>query len=133
MRAQSPAVKLDVRAAKGLVVSPIYEGWYKVDGTKYALFSDYNRNLEEVVDIPIGAGNKVAPGPPIRRSRRASSREALRRVRRRRAERQLKTEVTWTLTANGQTLSIPVFSTRSIFISPQRETGRPIPATRRRS
>src|ERR1700674_4491528 len=38
VRAQIPAVKFDVRAAKGVVVSPVYEGWYEVDGTRYALF-----------------------------------------------------------------------------------------------
>ena len=63
MRAQIPAVKFDVRAAKGLLVSPVYEGWYEVDGTKYALFGYSNRNLEEIVDIPIGPHNHVAPGP----------------------------------------------------------------------
>ena len=54
VRAQIPAVKFDVRAAKGLLVSPVYEGWYEVDGTKYALFGYSNRNLEEIVDVPIG-------------------------------------------------------------------------------
>ena len=73
-RAQSPAVKFDVRAAKGLVVSPVYEGWYEVDGTTYALFGYSNRNLEEIVDIPIGPHNRWRPVHRIRGSRRASFR-----------------------------------------------------------
>src|SRR5688572_24314987 len=62
VRAQIPAVKFDARAAKGLVVSPLYEGWYEVDGTRYVMFGYSNRNLEEIVDIPIGPHNHLTPG-----------------------------------------------------------------------
>jgi hypothetical protein len=64
VRAQIPAVKFDVLAAKGVVVSPVCEGWYEVDGTRYALFGYSDRHLEEIVDIPIGPHNHAAPGPP---------------------------------------------------------------------
>ena len=124
VRAQSAAVKLDVRAAKGLVVSPVYEGWYEVGGTKYALFSYYNRNLDEVVDVPIGPANRVAPGPPDQGQPTrflpgityGAFAVAL-------PKDQPKTEVTWTLTANGQTHSIPASLEPLYLISPQRETG----------
>lgn len=128
LRAQIPAVKFDVRAARGLLVSPVYEGWYEVDGTKYVLFGYSNRNLEEVVNIPIGPHNHVAPGSPdqgqptrffpgitygvfaaaVPRDRPA-------------------TEVTWTLEANGQTLSVPAFLDPLYVISPQRENGTTVP------
>jgi hypothetical protein len=124
VRAQVPAVKFDVAAARGLVVAPVYEGWYEVDGTKYALFGYYNRNLDEVVDVPVGPDNHVAPGPvdqgqparffpgqyfgvfavPVPKDPPA-------------------TEVIWTLTANGHTLSIPASLDRLYFVSPQREDG----------
>ncbi len=124
LRAQSPAVKSDVRAARGLVVSPVYEGWYEVDGTKYALFSYYNRNLEEIVDVPIGPHNHVAPGSPDQGQPTrffpgmfyGVFAVAL-------PKDQPRTEVSWTLTANGQTLAIPVSLDPLYLISPQRETG----------
>src|ERR1700730_1751253 len=123
LSAQLPSVKLDVRGASGLVVSPVYEGWYEVDGTRYALFGYYNKNLEQVLDVPIGPDNRIAPGAqdqgqpthflpgvfyglfalPLPTDRKA--------------------EVTWTLTANGQTLSIPVSLDALYLISPQREGG----------
>jgi hypothetical protein len=66
-RAQVPAVKFDVRAATGLLASPVYEGWYELDRTKYALFGYSNRNVEEVVDVPVGPNNHIAPGPADQR------------------------------------------------------------------
>jgi hypothetical protein len=119
--AQVPAVKFDVPATKGLLVSPVYEGWYQLGKTTYALFGYYNRNLEEVVDVPIGPNNRITPGPidqgqptrffpgqhvglfvvalPVDRS---------------------SGELTWTLTANGQTFSIPAFFDPLYLIMPQR-------------
>jgi hypothetical protein len=124
VRAQVASVKSDVRAAKGLVVSPVYEGWYDVDGRKYVMFGYTNRNLEEVVDIPIGPNNHVAPGPPdqgqpthfVPGLSYGNFAVAL-------PNDQPKTEMTWTLTANGQTLSIPADLDSLYLISPQREFG----------
>ena len=107
-----------------MLVSPVYEGWYEVDGRKYALFGYSNRNLEEIVDIPIGPNNHVAPGPPDQGQptrffpgmHYGVFAAAL-------PNDQPKTEVTWTLTANGQTLSIPVSLDAQYFISPQQENG----------
>lgn len=49
--------------ASGQTVSPAFEGWYKnPDGTFSLSFGYINRNSEEVVSVPIGAGNKVSPG-----------------------------------------------------------------------
>ncbi len=128
VRAQSPAVKFDVRAAKGLVVSPVYEGWYEVDGTRYAMFGYYNRNLEEVVDVPIGPHNHVTPGPqdqgqPTHFVPGISYAVFALALPKDRPE----TEVTWILTANGQTLSIPASLDPLYLISPLRETGSAYP------
>src|SRR5262245_35436606 len=123
-RAQVPAVKFDVRAAKGLTVTPVYEGWYELDGRKYVLFAYYNRNLEEVIDIPVGQNNQVTPGssdqgqpthfpPGLYYGVFAVALP----------KDQPKTEVTWTLTANGQTLAIPAFIDPLYFISPLQENG----------
>ncbi len=124
LHAQIPAVKFDVRAAKGLVVSPVYEGWYEVDGTKYVLFAYSNRNLEEIVDVPIGPQNRVAPGPadqgqPTRFFPGVYYGIFAVAV----PKDQPTAEMTWTLTANGQTESIPASLDPLYYISPQRETG----------
>jgi hypothetical protein len=128
VRAQSPAVRFDVRAARGLVVSPVYEGWYEVDGTRYVLFGYYNRNLQEVVDVPIGPHNHLAPGPtdqgqPTRFFPGISYGVFAVAL----PKDQPKAEVTWTLTANGQTLSIPASLDPLYLISPQRESGSAYP------
>lgn len=128
MRAQVPAVKFDVKAARGLLVSPVYEGWYELDGTKYALFGYSNRNTEEIVDVPVGPNNHLAPGP-------ADQGQPTRFFPGRQygvfavavPKDAPATEVTWTVTANGQTLSIPASLDRLFFVSPQREDGGPYP------
>lgn len=127
-RAQSPAVKFDVRAAKGLLVAPVYEGWYEVDGTKYALFSYFNRNLEEIVDVPIGPQNAVAPGPPDQgQPTRFYPGMAYGVFALPFPKDSPKTELTWTLTANGQTVSIPTSLDTLYLISPHKETGSAYP------
>ena len=123
-RAQIPAIKFDVRAAKGRVVSPVYAGWYEADGRRYALFGYSNRNLEEIVDIPIGPHNRVAPGPldqgqPTRFFPGVNYGVFAAAL----PKEQPTTEVSWSLTANGQTLSIPASLDPLYFISPQRENG----------
>jgi hypothetical protein len=117
--AQTPAIKLDVPAASGLPVSPIFEGWYQIGATKYALFGYYNRNLEEVVDVPIGPANRVSPGAidqgqPTRFF--PGQQDGVFVV----AVPNDKTEVSWTLTSHGQTFSIPAFLHAEYLIAPQR-------------
>jgi hypothetical protein len=124
LTAQVPAVKFDVRASKGLGVSPVYEGWYRVDGTTYALFGYYNRNTEEVVSVAIGSNNRIEPGP-------ADQGQPTRFYPGRQygvfaiafPKDRPRTELTWTLTANGQTLAIPSFLDPLYFVSPHREEG----------
>ena len=50
-------------SAAGQTVTPVFEGWYvNPDGTHSIVFGYYNRNLEEVLDIPIGPNNFMEPG-----------------------------------------------------------------------
>ena len=64
--AQAP---LGIRTASGLTVTPVYEGWYEnPDGTFSLSFGYYNRNFEEVVEVPLGEGNRMEPGGPRRRA-----------------------------------------------------------------
>ena len=60
VRAQLPfaAVK-----SSGQTVTPAFEGWYRnPDGTFSISFGYFNRNADEVVQIPIGPDNFIEPG-----------------------------------------------------------------------
>lgn len=51
----------------GQSVTPAFEGWYpNADGSANILIGYYNRNLKEVLDIPVGPNNRVEPGGPDR-------------------------------------------------------------------
>jgi hypothetical protein len=121
-RAQGPAIKLDVSAAKGDLVSPTFEGWYTVAGTTYGLFGYFNRNLEQVVEVPVGPNNKIEPGPidqgqPTRfftGQQFGVFAVAL-------SSDRSKPTVIWTLTANGKTFSIPASLDPLYLIQPQRD------------
>jgi hypothetical protein len=48
-------------------VTPVFEGWYRnSDGTYSLSFGYFNRNADEVLDIPIGASNRIQPDGPDR-------------------------------------------------------------------
>ena len=124
---QVPVVKFDVRAARGELVSPVYEGWYELGGTTYALFGYYNRNLEEIVDVPVGPDNHLVPDP-------ADQGQPTRFYPGRHygvfavaVPKAPATEVSWTLTANGRMQSIPATLHQEYLVSPQREDGGPYP------
>jgi hypothetical protein len=105
-RAQFP---LGPVKASGQSVTPVFEGWYKnPDGTFSISFGYYNRNSEEVLEIPIGPDNVVAPGqqdqgqPTHLRPRRHWGVFAVKVP----ADFGDKT-ITWTLRIRGETFSIP--------------------------
>src|SRR4249919_2742036 len=51
--------------ARGQNVVAAFDGWERhADGTIGMVFSYYNRNYEEIVDVPIGPNNNVEPGGP---------------------------------------------------------------------
>ena len=51
----------------GQTITPVYEGWYEnPDGTFSLSWGYFNRNSEEIMEIPIGADNRVEPGGPDR-------------------------------------------------------------------
>ena len=58
----SAQIPLGFRTANGQSVTPVFEGWYQnPDGTFSLSFGYFNRNFEEVVEIPVGAGNRLEP------------------------------------------------------------------------
>ena len=55
-------IPLGITSARGLTATPVYEGWYEnPDGTFTLSFGYFNRNREEVLDIPLGQDNFIEP------------------------------------------------------------------------
>ena len=107
--AQSSLVDAPIPHAVGQSVSPSFEGWYpNPDGTRSLVFGYFNRNYEEYLDIPVGPDNRFEPGPA---DRGQPTHFLLRRqtglfavvVPADFGEQQL----TWILTAHGETIAIP--------------------------
>ncbi len=62
IRAQLP---LSVAKSSGQTVTPAFEGWYRNSDATFSIsFGYHNRNSEEIVSVPIGAANRMEPGPP---------------------------------------------------------------------
>ena len=105
----------------GAGVTPAYEGWFtNADGTHSFLIGYLNRNNSQSVDIPIGPANRLEPGGPdlgqpthflpgrltgmflITVPKDFSKTQRL----------------TWTLSANGQTNTIPFWMNDLYEVSP---------------
>jgi hypothetical protein len=51
--------------SSGQNVAPSFDGWYpNPDGSFTLVFGYFSRNMEEIVDIPVGPTNAVEPGGP---------------------------------------------------------------------
>jgi hypothetical protein len=62
--AASLSVSGQLLYSSGQNVVPVFEGWERnTDGTFNMLFGYFNRNRDEIVDVPIGPDNKIEPGP----------------------------------------------------------------------
>ena len=105
----------------GTGITPAYEGWFtNADGTHSFLIGYLNRNMNQAVDVPIGAANRIEPGGPdlgqpthflpgrltgmflITVPKDFSKTQRL----------------TWTITANGQTNSVPFWMNDLYEVSP---------------
>jgi hypothetical protein len=105
------AAQLPLASVKssGQTVTPVFEGWYRnPDGTFSLSFGYFNRNADEVLQIPIGPDNFVEPGnqnqgqPSEFQPRRHWGVFAVQVP----ADFGLK-EVVWTLKSRGRTFAIP--------------------------
>ena len=105
----------------GASVTPAYEGWFThADGTHSFLIGYLNRNNTQPVDVPIGTSNRIEPGGPdmgqpthflpgrltgmflITVPKDFSKTQRL----------------TWTITVNGQTNSVPFWMNDLYEVSP---------------
>jgi hypothetical protein len=94
----------------GASITPAYEGWFdNPDGSHSFLIGYYSRNTQAEVDVPIGPNNHFEPGnqdlgqPTHFLTRRRFGMFVV-TVPREFAKTQ---KLTWTLTANGVTTSVP--------------------------
>ena len=93
----------------GQGVTPAFEGWFaNPDGTYSILFGYFNRNRQEEVDIPIGTDNRIEPSGPDRGQPThflPGRQWGLFTVTVPKDFGDQK--ITWTLTVNGQTNTVP--------------------------
>lgn len=114
----------------GQSVTPAYEGWWQnSDGTYNLLFGYFNRNTKEILDIPIGPNNhmELSGGPPGSPDQGQPTHFLPRR------QKGVFTvtvpkdfgdkKITWTLTANGHTLTVPGHLGAAWIINPMSEVG----------
>jgi hypothetical protein len=111
---------LEPQRDAGQSVTPAFEGWFKnADGTFTLLVGYFNRNRKETLDIPVGPDNKIEPGGPDYGQpthflpRRNWGVFAI-KVPADFGDRKL----TWTITANGKPVSIPLGLTKDYQIEP---------------
>ncbi|MEZ5420071.1 MAG: hypothetical protein R2708_22390 [Vicinamibacterales bacterium] len=128
--AQSPSgaqqpLPLGPARERGTSITPAFEGWYQnEDGTYSLLVGYFNRNKGEALDIPVGPNNKIEPGPidQGQPTHFATGREWGVFVIRVPKDFGKKT-LTWTVTANGETQSVPLGITNGYTIEPFQERG----------
>ena len=112
------------RRAFGASVTGAFEGWYyKDDGSRGFLVGYYNRNSQQELDVPVGPNNRIEPGGPdlgqpthflpgrqwgmfaVPVPKDFTDQDT----------------ITWTITANGQTTSIPLRVKPDYVMSPFKE------------
>jgi len=109
----------------GQSITGAYEGWYaNPDGSFNLLVGYFNRNQKETLDIPVGPDNRIEPGGP---DQGQPTHFLPRRqwgvftiiVPKDFGDKKL----VWTLTANGQTTSIPMTLNPLWVIEPLKDAG----------
>ncbi len=105
---QLPSIGSQQRHARGQHVVPLYRGWFTGDDDRiYAAFEYLNLNADETLHIPIGPDNAIAPGPADQGQPTwflPGHRHGVFAVP---LPPGSATEITWTLSIRGQTLSMP--------------------------
>jgi hypothetical protein len=107
----------------GQNVYPAFEGWFQnADGSYTLLIGYYNRNKKQTLDIPIGPENRIEPGGPDQGQPthfvvgRGWGTVAI-KVPKDFGDK----KITWTLTANGKTVSIPFGIVKGYQIEPYKD------------
>lgn len=108
---------------RGQGVTPAYEGWFQnPDGTYSLSFGYFSRNQVQELDVPTGANNRIEPGGPDRGQPTHFIPGRQWGIFMVNVPKDFgKNKVTWTLTVNGQTASIPASLDPLWEISPYKE------------
>ena len=124
-QSQAPTLPLGPNRNAGEAVTGAFEGWfYKPDGSVSFLVGYFNRNLKQVIDIPIGPNNRIEPGGPDygqpthflpRRQWGVFTIPLPKDF----GDKKL----TWTIVANGQTTAIPLSVHPNYQVEPYEEKG----------
>ena len=110
---------------RGVSITPAYEGWYQnADGTYTLLVGYFNRNKGEALDIPVGPNNRIEPGPIDQGQPTHFQTGRQWGVFVIKVPKDFGTKtLTWYVTANGETQSIPLAVRNGYTIEPFEEKG----------
>src|ERR1700730_14734552 len=118
--AQSTAIPAPRRGA-GDSVTGAFEGWfYNPDGSRSFLVGYYNRNSQQELDVPIGPNRRIEPGGPDlgQATHFLPGREWGMFIVNAPKEFTPQDKYTWTLVANGQSMTIPLRLNVDYVMSP---------------
>jgi hypothetical protein len=105
----------------GASVTGAFEGWfYNPDGSRSFLVGYYNRNSQQELDVPIGPNNRIEPGGPDmgQPTHFLPGRQWGMFVVNAPKEFTPQDKFTWTLVANGQSMTIPLRLNVDYVMSP---------------
>src|SRR5262245_33948065 len=122
---QQPPLPLGPNRNAGEAVTGAFEGWfYRADGSISLLLGYFNRNLEQVVDIPVGPNNRIEPGgPDYGQPTHFLPRRRWGVFTIPRPKDFGDTKRSWTIVANGQTTTIPLSLHPNYQVEPYEEKG----------
>jgi len=109
------------RRGSGDSVTGAFEGWYyNPDGSRAFLVGYYNRNARQELDVPIGPNNRIEPGGPDlgQPTHFLTGRQWGMFTVPVPKEFKPTDSYVWTITANGQTTSIPLRLHQDYVMSP---------------
>ncbi len=120
-----PPLPLGPARERGASITPAYEGWYEnTDGTFTLLVGYFNRNKNEPIDIPVGPNNRIEPGPTDQGQPTHFQVGRQWGVFVVKVPKDFGTKtLTWYVTANGETQSIPLSLRKGYTIEPFEEKG----------
>jgi hypothetical protein len=124
--AQQPGVlPMGPARERGASITPAYEGWYQNDDGSFSmLIGYYNRNSKEPMTIPIGPNNRIEPGDPDQGQPTYFETGRQWGVFVIKVPKDFGNKVIkWTLTANGETQTVPFTLNPRYPITPYKELG----------
>jgi hypothetical protein len=126
LRGQVPAqLPMEPILDSGASITGAFEGWYKNNDGSYSILVGYlNRNQKQILDIPIGPDNHIDPGGPDQGQPTHFLPRRQWGVFTVTVPKDFGTKrLTWTITANGQTTSVPLHLDPLWVVEPFEDAG----------